>query len=202
MSVVIIDYGLGNVRSIQNMLRRIEVRAAISRDPVEILTADRLILPGVGAFDTAMTLLDESGARPALEEAVLERKTRVLGICLGMQLLCRSSEEGDAKGLSWLAADTRRLPVAAGLKIPHMGWDWVEPTRPSVLFPEAGDDLRFYFVHSYAVVCDKPSDVLATTQHGEPFTCAVQHDNVLGVQFHPEKSHRFGMQLLRNFVDA
>jgi glutamine amidotransferase len=202
MSVVIVDYGLGNVRSIQNMLRRLEVPTSISRDPAVILEADRLILPGVGAFDTAMTLLDASGARPALEEAVRDRGTLVLGICLGMQLLCRSSEEGGMKGLGWIAADTKRLPKAPGLRIPHMGWDWVEPTRRSRLFVEPDADLRFYFVHSFAVVCDDESDVLATTQHGQPFTSAIEHENVLGVQFHPEKSHRFGMSLLRNFVSA
>jgi glutamine amidotransferase len=198
--VVIVDYGLGNVRSIQNMLRRIEVPATISRDPSQILAAGRLILPGVGAFDTAMRLLDESGARPALEEAVRSNKTAVLGICLGMQLLGRTSEEGDRPGLGWIGADTRRLPASREVRVPHMGWDWVEPTRPSRLFASPEADLRFYFVHSFAVVCDDPSHVIATTRHGEEFTSAVAQENVFGVQFHPEKSHRFGMELLRNFV--
>lgn len=199
-SVVIVDYGLGNVRSIQNMLRRIEVTATISREPSQILAAERLILPGVGAFDTAMRLLDESGARPALEEAVSANKTDVLGICLGMQLLGRSSEEGVRPGLGWIAADTKRLPASSEVRVPHMGWDWVGPTRPSRLFALPDADLRFYFVHSFAVVCDDASHVIATTRHGEEFTSGVEQGNVFGVQFHPEKSHRFGMELLRSFV--
>ncbi len=199
-SVVIVDYGLGNVRSIQNMLRRIDVPSSISRDPSQILTADRLILPGVGAFDTAMELLNASGARPALEEAVREEKTDVLGICLGMQLLGRSSEEGVLPGLGWIDADTRRLPSGEGLVVPHMGWDWVEPAHKSRLFEGESADLRFYFVHSFAVVCDRDSDVLARCWHGYDFACAVASENVFGVQFHPEKSHRFGMDLLRRFV--
>jgi glutamine amidotransferase len=147
-----------------------------------------------------MTLIDASGARPALEEAVIERQTDVLGICLGMQLLGRSSDEGELPGLGWIAADTKRLTSGESLRIPHMGWDWVTPTTESRLFGDASDDLRFYFVHSYAVVCDDEADVLATTRHGDNFTCAVAHGNVYGVQFHPEKSHRFGMDLLRRFV--
>lgn len=197
---VIIDYGLGNVRSILNMFKRIGSPAVISRQPKDITSAARLIVPGVGAFDTAMRLLDESGVRSALDDSVLNRRTPVLGICLGMQLLGRSSEEGELPGLGWLAADTKRLTATPGYRIPHMGWNWVSPARESVLFPAGAVGLRYYFVHSYAVVCDDEETVLATTSHGAAFASSVGARNVFGVQFHPEKSHRFGMELLSRFI--
>jgi len=199
-TTVVVDYGVGNVRSILTMLRRIGTPALASRDVAAIARATRVIIPGVGAFDTAMRLLDEVGVRDVLDEVATERKVPVLGICLGMQLLGRSSEEGSLPGLGWIPADTKRIPAGAGLRVPHMGWNEVLPTAPNPLFDVRTDPDRFYFVHSYAVVCDDEDNVLATTRHGIEFAAAVRADNIFGVQFHPEKSHRYGLELLRRFT--
>jgi glutamine amidotransferase len=194
---------MGNLGSIQNMLRRIGAKAAISADPRDIEAASGLILPGVGAFDQGMASLEEHGLLPALGQAVLEQGKPLLGICLGMQLLGRCSQEGSRPGLGWVPAQTVRFsfgPEQAGLKIPHMGWNTISPARPDHLL--AGlDEAAFYFVHSYHVVCDQPEDVLAFCEHGYPFAAALRKGNVMGTQFHPEKSHKYGMRLLRNFVE-
>jgi imidazole glycerol-phosphate synthase subunit HisH len=197
--IAVIDYGVGNVKSILNMLRRIGVDARPVSDSQSIRAADHLILPGVGAFDAAMTLLNESGLRPALEDSFSSGKP-ILGICLGMQLLGRGSEEGVKPGLGWIAASTERLLLAVDAPLPHMGWSFVDPKADSVLF--AGEDSpRYYFLHSFAVRCDDRSDAAATAEYGGvEFTCSVQRDHVFGVQFHPEKSHRYGMRLLQRFA--
>lgn len=202
--IAIIDYGVGNLNSIRNMLARVGAASVPTRDPDEIRRASGLILPGVGAFDHAMAELSRFELIPVLEEMALERKVPVLGVCLGMQLLGRGSEEGALPGLGWLRADCRRFrfdPPRPDLKIPHMGWNIAAPARPSVLFPE-GAARRFYFVHSYRMACDDPGDVLAVTDHGGSFVSAAGRGNILGVQFHPEKSHVFGMKLLANFAGA
>jgi len=201
--IVIVDYRMGNVGSVLNMLRKIGAPAKVSADAGEISRADRLILPGVGAFDTGMTHLNASGLLPVLREQALERKKPILGICLGMQLLTHSSEEGSLPGLGWIAGATVRFRFTGDqtkLRIPHMGWNTVTPTRDHLLFRDLADEAAFYFVHSYHVVCQHDSDVLAQAQYGYNFACAVQRDNICGTQFHPEKSHRFGLQLLRNFA--
>lgn len=201
--IVIIDYGMGNVGSVLNMLRKIGVPAAISSERRIIADANKLILPGVGAFDRGMTLLRELDLIDLLNEKVLERKTPVLGVCLGMQLLSRRSEEGDLPGLGWIAADTIRFRFDAGdrsCKVPHMGWNSVQRTKCDAILGTFEEVPKFYFVHSYHVVCDNESDVLARSVHGFSFTAAVQRNNVYGTQFHPEKSHRFGMSLLSNFA--
>ena len=198
--VTIVDYGIGNLGSIRNMFKRIGAPARVTSDFGEIAAADKLLLPGVGAFDVAMNRIDASGLRAILDRKALVEKVPTLGICLGMQLLTRRSDEGVVPGLGWIAADTRRLPPAPGLKIPHMGWNLVTQPRPSRLTAGLPDDARFYFVHSYAVHVDAPEHSILRATHGVTFDAAVEQDNIWGAQFHPEKSHKFGMRLLANFA--
>jgi glutamine amidotransferase len=200
----ILDYGMGNVGSIVNMLRRISVDGKLVSNPEELANCERLILPGVGAFDAGMTRLTESGLRDELNRQVHAGKP-VLGICLGMQLLARRSEEGKLPGLGWIEADVIRFQVDAPtasprLKVPHMGWNVIHPTPNARLFESANGETRFYFVHSYRVVCDHSEDVAAEVDYGGRVTAAVHRGNIYGVQFHPEKSHKFGMRLLKEFA--
>lgn len=202
--IIIIDYGMGNVGSILNMLKKIGVSARISGSPEDIMAADKLILPGVGAFDQGMTNLAQHGLISLLNHKVLTEKSPILGICLGMQLLSRQSEEGKLPGLGWVEADTRRFNFNSEnshLKIPHMGWNEVRSSPDELLFSGFDKTPRFYFVHSYHVCCDRTEDVMAESFYGYKFTAAVKRENVMGTQFHPEKSHRYGMQLLRNFAN-
>jgi glutamine amidotransferase len=201
--IVVIDCGLGNVGSILNMLRRIGAPAVVSADPHAIRTADMLVLPGVGAFDTGMRSLQRTGCIDLLAQRVLEHQVPILGICLGMQLFTRGSEEGSLPGLGWLRADTVRFRTqgdADQLRVPHMGWNSVQVKSTAGLFRDSPPDPRFYFVHSYYVVCDDPTDVAACAHYGVDFVAAVEHGNILATQFHPEKSHNFGMRVLENFV--
>lgn len=198
--ITIIDYGMGNLGSIQNMFKRIGEVAVITADLDVISKADKILLPGVGAFDNAMTRINESGMRAVLDKKALLERVPILGICLGMQLLTRSSEEGTQPGLGWIAAATRRFPPLPGLKVPHMGWNLVVPTHESELTRDLAAEARFYFVHSYCVHVDNEEDAILKTDYGITFDAAVQHDNIYGAQFHPEKSHSFGMQLLKNFA--
>lgn len=201
--IIIIDYGMGNLGSILNMLRKIGAEARISSDPGEIENSDKIIIPGVGAFDSGMTNLTKMDLIPVLYEKVINRKTPFLGICLGMQLLTKKSEEGSLPGLGWLDAETKRFSFGSEqrLKIPHMGWNMIAVKKESPLLQEMYSEPRFYFVHSYHVVCNDPNDVLATTYYGYDFVSSVQRGNIFGVQFHPEKSHKCGMKLLKNFVE-
>lgn len=199
----IIDYGMGNVASIANMIKKAGGEAFVASAPAALAGADRWVLPGVGAFDNGMNALRDRGFVEWLGGAA-ERKGILLGICLGMQLMTERSDEGRLPGLGLVPGETRRLPaVEAPLKIPHMGWSVVAPTRATPLFDfPSSEENRFYFTHSYHVVCERPEDAAATAAHGAPFTAAFARGNLWGVQFHPEKSHRFGLALFRRFLAA
>lgn len=202
--ITIVDSGLSNLGSVTNMLRYIGIESQVSSDPDVVAHAERLILPGVGAFDNGMHSLAQRGLIAPLNAAVLERKVPVLGICLGMQLLCNGSDEGDLPGLGWIKGRAVRFDLGNNserLRIPHMGWSAVTIPRAGRLFPDTDWDNRFYFVHSYHVVCDDPADVAGTTRHGIEVTAAVERGNIFGAQFHPEKSHRFGMSVLKTFAE-
>ena len=199
--ITIVDYGMGNLGSIQNMLKRIGVATIITPDVETIREATKVILPGVGAFDNAMERINCDGLRDVLDRKALVERVPVLGICLGMQLLTRGSEEGELPGLGWIAALTRRFPNQPGLKVPHMGWNLVRPSTPSELSQGFDEGTRFYFVHSYYVSVDDSQNSIFKTTHGVEFNSAIQNGNIYGAQFHPEKSHRFGMRLLKNFAD-
>ncbi len=195
--IVIIDYNVGNVRSVQNMIKKIGKQAIISDDHDTITQASHLILPGVGAFDHGMKELQQRGMIPLLEHCVFEKKTPILGICLGMQLMTNSSEEGQEKGLSWF--DTTTIKFTHSLPVPHMGWNTIDKTAESPLYKNMRPDARFYFVHSYHIPHTAAAGI-GTTDYGYPFTSIIQKEHIFGVQFHPEKSHSFGMTLLTNFL--
>jgi len=203
--ITIIDYGMGNPGSIANMLKKLGAASVTTADPAAIARAERLILPGVGAFDVGMANLHQRGLVAALEQRVLRDGAPLLGICLGMQLLTRSSDEGRSPGLGWIHAETVRFrfPTEAGLRVPHMGWNAAAFTGAQPLARRlAADSWRFYFVHSYFVTCRDPADALCTTTYGQPFTSGVGRGGITGVQFHPEKSHRYGMRLLQAWLDG
>lgn len=199
--IVIVDYGVGNLSSVANMLRKAGGEVHISRDPAEVLRADKLLLPGVGHFDHGMKMLNASGLRDAIDRFALELRRPVLGICLGAQILGKGSEEGDSPGLGWINMTCRKLPAMPAIRVPHMGWNQITRKKPSPLLDQMSDDARFYFVHSYHMECAHMEDVLATAVHGIEFTCAVQRGNIMGTQFHPEKSLRHGLALMRSFVE-
>jgi glutamine amidotransferase len=203
--IAIVDCGIGNVGSVANMFRKIGVPAVVSGNPRVVAGAEKLVLPGVGAFDHGMTRLHASGLIPILERRVRHDATPILGICLGLQLLTRGSEEGSCPGLAWLPASTVRFRFGeeeqSHLRVPHMGWNTVYATRADG-WPSLAGQPRFYFVHSYHLECDFPDDVLATARYGYEFAVAVRRENLAGVQFHPEKSHRFGMAVLRDFTSG
>lgn len=199
--VIIANYGVGNLASVCNMLRKIGVEARVSEAPADILQADRVILPGVGHFDHGMKMLNESGLREVLDEYALTRKRPILGICLGAQILGRGSEEGDALGLGWLDMVSERFPSQPDLRVPHMGWSPVQMRRTSPLFKYTAVDARYYFVHSYHMQCADVNDVVGVSEHGIEFASAVQRANILGVQFHPEKSLRHGLAVMRAFAE-
>lgn len=199
--IVIVDYGIGNLASVLNMFKKAAIKdVVISGKAADIEKAHKILLPGVGAFDAGMENLEKSGLIPVLNFKALEEKIPVLGICLGMQLLSRRSEEGVKPGLNWIEAETVRFshPPELKLKVPHMGWNYVSVKRANKLIDMDGKN-RFYFVHSYHVKCEDQSNELATCNFGGDFTCVVNKGNIYGTQFHPEKSLKFGMKILENF---
>ena len=203
MSLVVVDYGAGNTGSVVNMCRRIGAEPVVTSVPEVIDRSTKLLLPGVGAFDPAIDSLRGSGALEALLRRIAQGVI-TLGICLGMQLLFEGSEEGTKPGLSLIPGFVKRLPARTEIgevSIPHMGWSPLRTTRSHPLIAGLSEDARFYFVHSYAAVPEVEADVLSLSAHGDDFVSVVAHENVLGVQFHPEKSHRHGKSLLRNFIE-
>jgi glutamine amidotransferase len=201
--ITIIDYGLGNIRAFVNLYERLNVQTKIARFPGDLNSATKLILPGVGAFDYAMTLLNQSGMREELERQVMQDGVPVLGICVGMQILAKSSEEGVLPGLEWIDGrvrlfDASKIPFKT--RLPHMGWNTIKPVRENPLLDGLNEESRFYFLHSYYFECADETETIATAEYGLRYACAVNRKNVYGVQFHPEKSHANGIRLLHNFA--
>ncbi len=202
--ITIVDYGVGNLSSIANMIKKVGGSHEITGDPEKIRKAEKLILPGVGHFAKGMENLRNSGFIEILNHKALVEKVPVLGICLGMQLLTKHSEEGNTDGLGWIQAKTVRFNFGESKeknKIPHMGWNEIIIKSSTPLLKGFHEAPRFYFVHSFHVKVENPENIICTAHHGYEFVCGIQSDNVMGVQFHPEKSHKFGMQLIRNFIE-
>ena len=202
--ITIVDYGTSNLGSMRNMLKKVGAPSKIASAPQDLEGATKIIVPGVGAFDAGMSKLQQSGMVPALNQKVLVERVPTLGVCLGMQLMTERSEEGVLPGLGWIEASAVRFDQTAhpGIKVPHMGWNEVFAAKPSGLIADFRPETRFYFAHSFHVVCRNPEDVLLTFGYGtNTFMAAFQRDNLMGAQFHPEKSHSFGMALLKNFVE-
>ena len=199
--ITIVDYGMGNLGSVFNMFKKIGVASKIASDLEEIKSATKLLLPGVGSFDKAMQKINSSGIKEVLDYKVLKEKTPILGICLGMQLLMNNSEEGAEPGLGYINGYAKKFQFSKEkkLKVPHMGWNIVKKAKPSLLTQDFEEESRFYFVHSYYVEVENQENSILKTTYGLDFDSAIQHKNVYGAQFHPEKSHKFGMRLFENF---
>jgi imidazole glycerol-phosphate synthase subunit HisH len=201
--ITIVSYGLGNIQAFANIFSRLNIPVAVAKTAEQLSAAERIILPGVGAFDWAMSLLEESGMRSCLDELVIRKKRPVLGVCVGMQMMASRSDEGKLPGLGWIDAEVRRFDEVffrQKTHLPHMGWNDVTPRSGECLFKGLTQP-RFYFLHSYYFAPANPSDVLAITDYNGSFTSAVRMGNVFGTQFHPEKSHQWGIQLLKNFAE-
>ena len=202
--ITIVDYGLGNIRAFLNAYHRLNIEATTATSAADLRSASKVILPGVGAFDHAMQRLEESGMRGTLDDLVLRRRVPVLGVCVGMQMLGRSSDEGQLPGLGWIDGRVRgfaSLDTAGRLPLPHMGWNDVRPVAGHPLFDQLESDARFYFLHSFFFECARGENALAVSSYGTDFSSAVHASNIYGVQFHPEKSHHFGTRLLKNFAE-
>lgn len=202
--IAIVNYGSGNVQALATIFGKLGVPCRLASTPADLRECDRALLPGVGSFDRVAAALASSGMHDALQHMVREQGKPILGICVGMQLLARRSEEGALPGLGWIAADVCKFTTPAAekpLRLPHMGWNDVRPTRTHALFTGVELELGFYFLHSFHLICDNSADVLAEAEYGAPFAAAVASGNVLGVQFHPEKSHAAGVRLLKNFSE-
>ena len=202
MTIVILDYGMGNIGALTKMFNRLGHDARVSNSRSDIENASHLVLPGVGSFSRAVHKINEiKNFRSMLNEVVLGKQTPILGICLGMQLLFSSSEEGTGEGLGWLPGHVRKFNSTEGIRVPHMGWNTVNPVIDHPLSKDLQERARFYFVHSYYVQLSMKEHLVMTTGHGCEFASVVAKNNVMGVQFHPEKSHKYGLKLLRNFVE-
>lgn len=200
--ISIIDYGVGNLGSILNMIKKIGGSSRLVGTPEDVLSGDKFLLPGVGHFSEGMKNLKGSGLLPALEEVAIRRKNPILGICLGAQLLTRRSDEGDENGLAWLDVETLKIPASGNLKVPHMGWNFLNIKREDPLLRNLGEKPKFYFVHSYYMRSFNDSQLVASVTYGQELGAVFRKDNVVACQFHPEKSHRFGMTLLKNFLEV
>jgi glutamine amidotransferase len=201
--ISIIDYGLGNLKAFANIYKRLNLPAELVTTKEQLAKSEKIILPGVGAFDRAMEELNNSVLRPLLDELVLDKKIPILGICVGMQILGNSSDEGKLEGLKWINGEVKLFDVDQikhTTQLPHMGWNDVTPTKKNPLLAGLEEDALFYFLHSYYFKCNNPEDSIAESDYGIRYTCAVNHENIYGVQFHPEKSHHYGIQLLKNFA--
>ena len=201
--IALVDYGLGNIQAFANIYKRLNIPVQAARSPADLQAADKIVLPGVGAFDWAMTRLEASGMRTCLDDLVLNGKRPVLGICVGMQMMARRSDEGQLPGLGWIDAEVKRFDAHQSrrrLQLPHMGWNDARPTATDSLFRDI-ESPRFYFLHSYFFEPGNAGQVLATTEYGAPFASAVRCGHIFGVQFHPEKSHGWGVRLLKNFAE-
>jgi len=202
--ISIVDYGLGNILAFANIYKQLNIPVKVVSNATELADSSKVILPGVGSFDWSMSRLNQSGMRELLDELVLEREIPVIGICVGMQMMANRSDEGDLSGLGWIDADVRRFDDSRFQQtthLPHMGWNDVEPVKQAPLFDGLDNDARFYFLHSYYFSHKENGQILAQTEYGGLFTSAAHNRNVYGVQFHPEKSHHWGVRLLKNFAE-
>lgn len=202
--ITIIDYGLGNVKAFANVYKKLDIPITVATQANDLKRATKVILPGVGAFDYAIQRLEKSGMRQTLDEIVLHYKVPILGVCVGMQMFACSSEEGKLAGFGWIDAEVKRFDLTSFTSfacVPHMGWNDIKALKANGLFHELDNDGRFYFLHSYYIHCKKSEDVIAVTDYGGEFACVVNSGNIFGVQFHPEKSHQWGIQLLKNFAE-
>ncbi len=201
--ITLIDYGVGNLNAFVNVYKRLDIPVKLAKTKEDLADAEKLILPGVGHFDHAMQQLNRSGMRDRIDQLVLEEKLPVVGICVGMQMMAKSSEEGKEAGLGWIDATVKKFDektINYVTKLPHMGWNDVTPTKASPLLKGLEKDAIFYFLHTYYFACNQPQDVIATTEYGIQFSSLIQHDNIYGIQCHPEKSHHYGEILLHNFA--
>jgi len=199
----IIDYGSGNVKAIANIYKRLNEPYFVTSEPASLKEATHLVLPGVGAFDTTMSLLINSGLRNTLDQLVLDQKVPIMGICVGMQIMAESSEEGSEAGLGWIKGDVKKINdqlLVRKPKLPHMGWNDITITRDNSILTHINSKKGFYFLHSYYVQPSEDADVVATVDYGTNLTCVVRRENIIGIQFHPEKSHVNGVQVFRNFA--
>ena len=202
--IALIDYGVGNIRAFTNIYKNLNIPVKIAKNVDDLTDVTKLILPGVGAFDHAMEQLEQSGMRQRLDELVLDNRMPIVGICVGMQMLAHSSDEGKLSGLGWIDASVKRFDVSKinyTTHLPHMGWNDVNPIKENGILKGLENDAKFYFLHSYYFHCNDSLDTIATTDYGIEFSCAVNKNNIYGVQFHPEKSHQYGIQLLNNFAN-
>ena len=202
--ITLVNYGLGNIQAFANIYKRLNIPVTVADSVDELAKAKKIILPGVGAFDWAMTRLNESGLRDCLDDLVLIQKRPVLGVCVGMQMMANKSDEGELEGLGWIDAEVKKFDETTFTQkthLPHMGWNDVIPQNDKDLFAGLKDDPRFYFLHSYYFLPNKIEETLAVTDYYGQFTSAVRSENIFGVQFHPEKSHQWGIQLLKNFAE-
>ncbi|MCT4223077.1 imidazole glycerol phosphate synthase subunit HisH [Elizabethkingia anophelis] len=201
--ITLIDYGVGNINAFVNVYKRVDVPVKIAKTKEDLLDAQKLILPGVGHFDHAMSQLNNSGMRETLDELVLDKKIPVIGICVGMQMMANNSDEGKMDGLKWIDATVKKFDEAKirqVTRLPHMGWNDVKPIKDLDLFKGLEKDAIFYFLHTYYFDCNNREDIMAITDYGGEFASAAHHENKYGIQFHPEKSHSYGEILLHNFA--